>query len=389
MNPGRTVAFVLAGSTTIGLSLPGLPLNSVSAQDRGQVQRLHLPASYECEAPGKGGLIRRHLDLLPGGHFFLRETSVGKPERNRFDRLGHWSFDRRRRRLDLQGTGGPQLDFTVEENGEKLQPLCAQTQSAAFSSDPVLLRMLKPALVEPHLRLTGMFASVADSPSIVLSDDGWWLPVAMEGDYQTLERAYRQANPKPGETLLVRLDGTIVFRPSPNESRPVRPTLVVERFIAVYPGASCSPSSVKGPIQNSYWKLVGPPLPTDVPLRETYWKLVCLEGRPIDAGELRQEPHLIFASKTPRVFGSGGCNRLIGSFQVDGDRLYLSQIASTRMACPNGGEQEEVFLNALSQVTRYRIQGRQLDLFNVAGTVVATFQAAALREAPRKLPSQP
>ncbi|VVM08568.1 hypothetical protein MAMC_02289 [Methylacidimicrobium cyclopophantes] len=371
-------------------SLPGLPLTSVSAQGRRQESPdFHIPASYECEAPAKDGGIRQHLDLLPGGHFLLREDWVGSPKPNRRDRLGRWSFDRRLGRLALQGNGETQLEFAVEENGGKLQWLPAPTQSSAFSSDSFLRRMPKPALIEPHLRLTGMFATAADSPSIVLCEDGWWLPVAMEGNYQALADACRQANPKPGEATLVCLDGTIVFRPSPNESRPARPTLVVEHLVAVYPGATCFPSLVNGPTKNSYWKLVGPPSPADAPLRETYWKLVCLEGRPIEAGACRQEPHLIFARKTPRVFGSGGCNRLIGSFQVDGDRLFLGQIASTRMACPSGGEQEAVFLNALGRVARYRIRGRRLDLLNAAGTIVAAFQAAALPQAEGKLRSEP
>jgi heat shock protein HslJ len=49
-----------------------------------------------------------------------------------------------------------------------------------------------------------------------------------------------------------------------------------------------------------------------------------------------------------RVAGSGGCNRVMGSFEVDGDQLRFGRMGSTRMSCPDGMEQERRFLEAPS-----------------------------------------
>lgn len=118
---------------------------------------------------------------------------------------------------------------------------------------------------------------------------------------------------------------------------------------------------------------------TDSSLRNTYWKLVRLGGASVEVVERQREPHLIFALHEMRVSGSGGCNRIAGPFDLDGDTLYLRRLASTRMACTSGMEQEDRFLRALETVERYSIRGNRLELFDVERAVVAEFEAVALR----------
>ncbi len=118
---------------------------------------------------------------------------------------------------------------------------------------------------------------------------------------------------------------------------------------------------------------------TDSPLRNTYWKLVRLGGAPVEVAEHQREPHLIFALHEMHVSGSGGCNRIAGPFDLDGEKLHLRRLASTRMACPSGMDQEDRFLRALETVERYAVRGSRLDLLGAAGTVVAEFEAVALR----------
>ena len=77
--------------------------------------------------------------------------------------------------------------------------------------------------------------------------------------------------------------------------------------------------------------------------------------------------------------GSGGCNRVTGSFELDGDKLRLRQMAGTMMACPAGMEQEQRFLQSLEKVERYRIRGSHLEMLDASGAVIARFEAVALR----------
>ena len=116
----------------------------------------------------------------------------------------------------------------------------------------------------------------------------------------------------------------------------------------------------------------------DAPLRTTYWKLTHLGDTPTRIAARQREAHLIFAAHEQRVSGSGGCNRVMGAFELDGDKLGLSRIVATRMACPDGMEQEQLFLKSLGDVEHYRINGNQLELLDRSGEVIARFKAVAL-----------
>ena len=114
-------------------------------------------------------------------------------------------------------------------------------------------------------------------------------------------------------------------------------------------------------------------------LRGTYWKLVALGAMPITAADTAREPHIILQADTSRVNGSGGCNRMFGGYQLNGNSLTFSAIASTKMACPSGMETETAFLPALQRVARWRITGQQLELSDSAGALVARFDAKPAR----------
>lgn len=84
------------------------------------------------------------------------------------------------------------------------------------------------------------------------------------------------------------------------------------------------------------------------PLRNTYRKLTHLADAPTRTVEQHREAHLIFAAHEQRISGSGGCNRITGGFDIDGDKLRLSRTAGTMMACPESMEQEWLFLQSPS-----------------------------------------
>lgn len=341
-HPGhRLAALVLAT-----LAWAGTPEGTAAPPD--------LPASYEGELSGADGApVRWHLDLLPSGRYRLRSG-------DRDDDIGRWWTEPDTGRLALKGSRGTPLFFLPLEDGAGLLQVDAAGRPTGASHDERLQRLAQAAPIEPRLELTGMFRYLADAPTITLCPDDGRLPVAMEADYRALEAAYLTAR-QPGEALLVSLEGSVATRPSPEAGQPPQPSLVVERFIAVWPRESC-----------------GTPL-ADSPLRGTYWKLVRLGDTPATTAEQQREPHLILASGEPRVAGSGGCNRVMGSFELDGDRLRFGQMAGTRMACPDGMAQEQDFLKALTRVERYRIRGSHLEMLNAAGAVVARFEAVALR----------
>ncbi|MFZ0789060.1 MAG: META domain-containing protein [Chromatiaceae bacterium] len=79
--------------------------------------------------------------------------------------------------------------------------------------------------------------------------------------------------------------------------------------------------------------------------------------------------------------GSDGCNRYMSGYTLEGQRLSIGPLATTRMACrgPEGAaEQAAAFARALETVTGYRIEGGELTLVTGEGQPAARFRALAV-----------
>jgi heat shock protein HslJ len=56
------------------------------------------------------------------------------------------------------------------------------------------------------------------------------------------------------------------------------------------------------------------------------------------------------------VSGSGACNRYMATFQIEGDRIAIAHLSTTKMACPEAVmDQENRFLLALAQAERIEL----------------------------------
>jgi uncharacterized lipoprotein YbaY/heat shock protein HslJ len=210
-------------------------------------------------------------------------------------------------------------------------------------------------------RFRGSYSYLADAGVFIDCASGRELPVATEGDNAALEAAYLKVRATPGAQVLAVVDGRIEMR-MPMEGSQRRPTLIVERFVEILPGSGCQ-------------ALAGP-----APLENTYWKLISLRGTPVQLADKQREPHLILQPADRRVVGSGGCNRLMGSYTLDGERLAFSKTAGTMMACAQGVMAlERAFLDTLPQVVTWRIDGQQLELRDGQGTSLAAFESRYLK----------
>jgi heat shock protein HslJ len=116
-----------------------------------------------------------------------------------------------------------------------------------------------------------------------------------------------------------------------------------------------------------------------VPLEKTDWRLIRLGDATVTAADPQRTPNLVLDPVSHRVSGSGGCNRLSGGYELKGERLTFGRMASTMMACVSGMETEQKFLAALGQVKKWRVAGRQLELMDDSGAVVAVLEAAGAK----------
>jgi heat shock protein HslJ len=115
------------------------------------------------------------------------------------------------------------------------------------------------------------------------------------------------------------------------------------------------------------------------PLRGTTWLLRAIAGQPPAATSTPQAPiSLQLLNDQPRLVGHGGCNRLMGGFQLQGSRLSFSPLASTRMACaPEVMALEQRFSQSLEQVRRWSVLGGTLRLDDGRSRTLLLFEASA------------
>lgn len=114
-------------------------------------------------------------------------------------------------------------------------------------------------------------------------------------------------------------------------------------------------------------------------LENTYWKLVRLGDQLVIVSPGRPEPHLRLVSEGRKAQGFAGCNGLLGTYELEGQTLRFTHLATTRMACPDGMEPEHTFLSALESTTRWNILGEHLELYDSGGTLLARFEARAMK----------
>ncbi|HMI30754.1 MAG TPA: YbaY family lipoprotein, partial [Candidatus Limnocylindrales bacterium] len=70
-------------------------------------------------------------------------------------------------------------------------------------------------------------------------------------------------------------------------------------------------------------------------LTNTRWRLVRIGNRDVVLPERQREPWIELERRTGRVTGSGGCNRVSGSYESGRGTLQFGPLISTQMACPS------------------------------------------------------
>lgn len=114
----------------------------------------------------------------------------------------------------------------------------------------------------------------------------------------------------------------------------------------------------------------------DAPLINSYWALTAIDGDGFMMPEgMAREPHFVLHTEDNRVAGFAGCNRITGTYTLNGESLtFPGGMAMTRMACPVGMDTEQTFADILQRTTGWRIAGETLTLLDEDGADIAAFE---------------
>lgn len=232
------------------------------------------------------------------------------------------------------------------------------TRGAASEVDILLVRA--PSRVRASARMIGEFTYFADAALFSPCGSDRRYPVAAEGDYLALERAYLRDRQAPGEALVAVLEAQLA--PREGMEGGTRETLVIERTVGAVPGLTCERALADSPIEN------------------TYWRILSLAGEPVDADAGRREPSIRFLSRQRGYSATVGCNTINGGYELAGNALSLAPGATTMMACPPPLDQtERRLIDALGEVATVSVTGPTAELSDGDGRQLLFMEAVALR----------
>ena len=103
-------------------------------------------------------------------------------------------------------------------------------------------------------------------------------------------------------------------------------------------------------------------------LADTSWQLISVNDGKLIAGS---EMTMRFSSNEIR--GNASCNQYFGSYQLNGEKILISELAWTEMACldPVGiMEQEQTLMGVLSRAAQFSIQENELRITSDSGELL-------------------
>ena len=347
----------LLSALVVTASLAGC--QSAPAQGVSADTALQLPASFTgtlpCrECPG----VPAQLDLWPDGVFHLSRTGEGTPDR--VDDLGRWRRDPGSPVILLYGGREMPLQFEVAgPRTLRALDLHGKPSGQGGLHDLTSAGELRPADVSGGLH--GMFRYFADAASFEECLTGRSYPVAMESDYLALERAYLSLpDAAPGAAVMASFDGEITRRP-PMEGAGMVPTVVVRRFVGLWPSQTCERAM------------------SHASLTPQYWRIVNLRGAAVGPIANEREPHLILRGEASGYIATAGCDRLEGAYRVSGAQIAFDPPGSAGPCPAELREREATLLDVLAAARGWKIQGQVLELFDASGKPIAVLEAVYLR----------
>lgn len=111
----------------------------------------------------------------------------------------------------------------------------------------------------------------------------------------------------------------------------------------------------------------------NAPLTGTHWTLRSVQG--MEKVTAMREAFIVLDAEKSAAYGSSGCNRMTGSYTLNGKSLKFGPMAGTRMACDEASMKlEQALYTALGAVDGYTLKGDELHLLQ-GEKVLASFQA--------------
>ncbi|RMA58745.1 META domain-containing protein [Ulvibacter antarcticus] len=115
-------------------------------------------------------------------------------------------------------------------------------------------------------------------------------------------------------------------------------------------------------------------------INDNTWELTTLDGQNIDQSGVKGKKIQFTLNSTDKtISGFSGCNIFSGSYSLEaGGHIRISQVASTRMACPDSKFNENEYLKIFELTDNYTIQNGILSMNVGRRAALAVFKITTM-----------
>ena len=103
---------------------------------------------------------------------------------------------------------------------------------------------------------------------------------------------------------------------------------------------------------------------TDSILYGTKWSLIKIYDSQSAKDVSNKNVFIQFDKEKGHAGGKGGCNSFSGTLSINGNKLSITRIISTKMFCGEVQEIEDAFFSQLENVNKYEIKESRLLLYH-------------------------
>lgn len=296
------------------------------------------------------------LTLLEDHAFFLSMRYLGVQGPDQFNDMGRWVMSSFGNVLVLKGQRPQPLYFKVQ-NARTLVHLTEDARPILSKLNYRLLRTDNPPPLDLELfPLQGQYTYFADAGRFTECVSGLQMPVMQTGRNAQLEADYLALGQPPQTVARAVLFARITPEPAMEGD---------QKAISLHPLRVEEVAAQ--PLCESAFKAH--------PVGGTQWVLQALGTNALEPGQTNRIPDLKLDPEQGRFSGNNGCNQMVGSVELNGNRIAFSAVAATRMACMQGGDIEQQVMDALGKATRWNVLGDRLELLDNLGRRLAWFVA--------------
>lgn len=351
MNKSKIVVPVLPLLLLFFLSLHGCASHEQKKESVTEISHndasfpLTLPASFSGETTGDGcQRVEIDLNLRPDNLYQMRTTcfNADNAVKSQESQMRRWGYVVDEKVLIL-GVDKEKLNkYSVLSDGGVLRLLESAEEQTPKQYDLVLEKAYDQ--FSDIVQIQGMYQSSENTHTLQECSSGEVFQVDPSDGFMKLDFAYKTTTHEKDEPLLVTIQGSLLPTTHGKIGKG-NEIIVVKRFNRIYPDQDCSGQKVNNTIFGVQWTAV-----------EIGGELVVLE-------EGEKAPFFTLSQEYNSIRGFSGCNKIGGNFVFQGIVFLFNKVFSTRMACRQGMELENRFLDNLDQTETYRTEGDNTLLF--------------------------